>query len=206
MESSNGEQAIKATRRDLDIDVVLLDLKMPGLSGEQTLAELKKYRPAIQVIMLTGHGSMDSAMRTGKLEAYGYLEKPCEMGKLLGMIESAREDRPHVMARHEIPHVVKGSLKKWLIGSHNSRPGVIILGICIFALMLLAPPPKRLMDILSSPKTGEITDINMGFAGYRQRRESRRLLTPNLSDTLTALRLPDRHRHKIANHHCRQWS
>ena len=170
-ESDNGEDAIKRVRSDSDIDVVVLDLRMPGLNGEQTLAELKKYRPAIQVIMLTGHGSMESAMKTGRLEAYGYLEKPCEMDRLLEMIESAREDRPHVMARHEIPHVTKGSLKKWLIGSHNSRPGVIILGALIFAAFLLTPPPQRLFDIISTPKTGEMTDINMGYAGYRQMNE-----------------------------------
>ena len=170
-ESENGEEAIKAARSDNDIDVVVLDLQMPGLDGEQTLSELKKYRPAIQVIMLTGHGSLESAMHTGKMEAYGYLQKPCEMGDLLEMIESAREDRPHVMARHEIPHVEKGSLKKWLVGSHNSRPGVIILGALIFTALLLSPPPQRLLDILSAPKTGEMTDINMGFAGYRQMKE-----------------------------------
>ncbi len=170
-ESGNGEDAIKAARSDNEIDVAVLDLRMPGLDGEQTLEELKKYRPAIQVIMLTGHGSLESAMKTGKLEAYGYLEKPCEMDKLLEMIDGAREDRPHVMARHEIPHVETGSLKKWLLGSHNSRPGVILLGVLIFAALLLAPPPQRLMDILSAPKTGEMTDINMGFAGYRQMKD-----------------------------------
>jgi sodium-dependent dicarboxylate transporter 2/3/5 len=111
---------------------------------------------------------MESAMKTGKLEAYGYLEKPCELDKLLQMIEAAREDRPHVMARHEIPHVEKGSLKKWLMGSHNSRPGVIMLGAILFALLVLSPPPQRLLEILSAPKTGEITDITYGFAGYRQ--------------------------------------
>ncbi|UCC43919.1 MAG: anion permease [Candidatus Zixiibacteriota bacterium] len=171
IEASNGEDAIKAARSDYDIDVVLLDLKMPGLDGEQTLAELKKYRPGVQVIMLTGHGSMESAMATGRLEAYAYLEKPCEIEKVLETIKAAREDRPHVLARHEIPHVEKGSLKKWLIGSHNSRPGIIILGALIFAVMLLAPSPQRLMDILSAPKTGELTDINVGFAGYRQMKE-----------------------------------
>jgi len=168
IEAGNGEYAIKAARSDNDIDVVLLDLKMPGLSGEQTLTELKKYRPAIQVIMLTGHGSMASAMETGRLEAYAYLEKPCELEKLLETIEAAREERPHIMARHEIPLVERGSLKKWLIGSHNSRPGIIILGALVFTAMLLAPSPQRLVDILSAPKTGEITDINMGFSGYRQ--------------------------------------
>ncbi|MCP4685447.1 MAG: response regulator [bacterium] len=168
IEAGNGEYAIKAARADNDIDIVLLDLKMPGLSGEQTLTELKKYRPAIQVIMLTGHGSMASAMETGRLEAFAYLEKPCELDILLRTIEEAREDRPHVMARHEIPNVEKGSLRKWMIGSHNSRPGIIILGALIFAAMFFAPAPQRLIDIVSAPKTGEVTDINMGFAGYRQ--------------------------------------
>jgi len=168
LEAENGEEAIKAARNDNYIDVAVLDLRMPGMNGEQTLSELKKYRPAIQVIMLTGHGSLDSAMKTGRLEAYGYLEKPCEMKALLDMIEAAREDRPHVMAQHEIPHVAKGSLKKWLLGSHNSRPGIIIVGLLIFAAILLSPSPGRLLDILSAPKTGELTDINMGFAAYRQ--------------------------------------
>ncbi|MFH1701794.1 MAG: SLC13 family permease [Candidatus Zixiibacteriota bacterium] len=168
LEAENGESAIKVSRSDYDIDVILLDLKMPGLSGEQTLEEIKKYRPAVQVIMLTGHGSMASAMETGRLEAFDFLEKPCEIEKLIQTIESAREMRPHIMARHEIPQVEKGSFKKWLIGSHNSRPGVLILGALIFAIMLLAPAPQRLLDILSAPKTGEITDINMGFSGYRQ--------------------------------------
>ncbi|MBU8934797.1 MAG: anion permease [candidate division Zixibacteria bacterium] len=172
IETDNGEDAIKIARNDYDIDIVLLDLKMPGLSGEQTLVELKKFRPAVQIILLTGHGSMASAMETGRLEAYAYLEKPCELDKLLETIEAAREDRPHVMARHEIPLVEKGSVKKWLIGSHNSRPGVIILGALLFALALLAPSPQRLIDILDAPKTGEITDINMGFAGYRMMSEN----------------------------------
>lgn len=171
IEAGDGDSAIKIARNDYEIDVVLLDLKMPGLSGEQTLVELKKFRPAIQIIMLTGHGSMTSAMEIGRLKAYAYLEKPCEMDKLLETIEAARKDRPHVMARHEIPHMAKGSVKKWLMGSHNSRPGIIILGALIFAAMLLAPAPQRLLDILSAPKTGQMTDINVGFAGYRQMNE-----------------------------------
>jgi sodium-dependent dicarboxylate transporter 2/3/5 len=177
VQAGTGEEAIKVARSDSDIDVTVLDLRMPGLDGEQTLAELKKYAPAMQVIMLTGHGSMESAMTTGRLEAYGYLQKPCKIEDLLEMIESARRDRPHVMARHEIPHVEKGSFKKWLIGSHNSRPGVILLGVLVFAAILLTPPPQRLLDILSAPKTGEVTDINMGYAGYRQMKEGE-----NISD------------------------
>jgi sodium-dependent dicarboxylate transporter 2/3/5 len=167
-EAGDGESAIKAARSDQDIDVVLLDLKMPGMSGEQALSEIKKYRPAVHIVVLTGHGSIESAMETGRLEAFAYLEKPCELERLIETIEAAREDRPHVMARYEVPHVERGSLRKWLIGSHNSRPGIVILGALILVMMLVTPAPKRLLDILSAHKTGEMTDINLGFAGYRQ--------------------------------------
>ncbi|MBD3257325.1 histidine kinase, partial [candidate division GN15 bacterium] len=126
---------------------------------------------AIQVIMLTGHGSMESAMETGRLEAYAYLEKPCEIERVLETIEKAREDRPHVMARYEVPNVDRGSVWKWLVGSHNSRPGIILLGILVFVVMLLAPAPQRLVDILSAPKTSQLTDVNLGYASYRQMKD-----------------------------------
>jgi len=163
---NNGEDAVKLIRKDKDIDVVLLDRKMPNTNGEQVLKDIKGFRPELQVIMLTGHGSLESAMETGRLEAYSYLQKPCDIDKLVKVIEEAREDKIHVMARQEIPHVEKGSLKKWLIGSHNSRPGVIIFGLLLFAAIVLTPAPQRLLDLLSIPKTGEISDINMGYASY----------------------------------------
>ncbi|MFH2048045.1 MAG: SLC13 family permease [bacterium] len=171
IEAETGEGAIRLARNDVDIDVIVLDRKMPGMSGEQTLSEIKTFRPAVQIIMLTGHGSMESAMETGRLEAYGYLQKPCEIDELITMIEKAREDRVHVMARHEIPAVIKGSLKKWLIGSHNSRPGIIILGLLIFAAMLLIPTPQNIIKLISSEKTNQSTDVNMGFSGYRNMSE-----------------------------------
>ncbi len=165
---NNGDDAIKLVRSDSDIDVVILDRKMPGMDGEEVLKEIRHYRPALQVIMLTAHASMDSAMEIGRLEAYSYLEKPYDFDELVKVIESARQDKIHMMAKKEIHHVETGSIWNWLKGSHNSRPGILILGALIFALMLLTPAPQRLLDILSTPKTGEITDINMGFADYRQ--------------------------------------
>jgi sodium-dependent dicarboxylate transporter 2/3/5 len=164
----NGEDAIKLIRNDTDIDVVLLDRKMPKMSGEQVLKDIKGFRPELQVIMLTAHGSMESAMETGRLDAYSYLQKPCELEDLVKAIESAREDKVHAMARHEVPHVEKGSVWKWLLGSHNSRPGVIILGFLVFTAIILMPSPDRLIELVSSPKTGRLTDINLGYAGYRK--------------------------------------
>ena len=165
---NSGEDAVKLVRSDSDIDVVLLDRKMPGMSGEQVLTELKRYRPELQIIMLTGHGTMKSAMETGRLDAYTYLQKPYEFEKLVEVIGAARRDKVHVMARHEIPHTEKGSFRGWLKGSHNSRPGVILLGLLLFASIVLAPPPDRMLELMSAPKTGEFTDACMGYADYRK--------------------------------------
>ena len=167
----NGEDAIKLVRNDSDIDVVILDRKMPGMDGEEVLKEIRNYRPALQVIMLTAHASMESAMATGRLEAYSYLEKPCDFDELVKVIESARMDKYHVMARHEIPHVEKGSLWKWLKGSHNSRPGIILLGLIIFTVLTIMPVPQRMMTLLSAPKTGQASDINQGYSGYFNMKE-----------------------------------
>ncbi len=164
----NGEDAVKMVRRDRDIDVVVLDRQMPKMSGEQALREIKSFRPELQVIMLTAHGSVDSAMETGRLDAYAYLEKPCEFEELLKVIDQAREDKVQAMARHEVPHVEKGSPLKWLKGSHNSRPGVIILGAILFTLLVLIPAPDRMVQLLSAPKTGSTSDPQVGFANYRK--------------------------------------
>jgi sodium-dependent dicarboxylate transporter 2/3/5 len=139
---------------------------MPVMSGEQVLKELKHYRPEIQVVMLTGQGSVESAMEAGRLEAYTYLEKPCELEDLIKIVESARRDRVRVMAKQEIPMIAKGSAIKWLWGSHNYRPGIMILGVLLFLTLILMPNPQTMMDILSFQKTGERSDPIYGYASY----------------------------------------
>ncbi len=168
LDLDNGEDAIKIVRGDREIDLVLLDRQMPGMNGEQVLREIRNFRPELQVIMFTAYGSYDSAMETGKLEAYAYLEKPCEFEDLVKVINTAREDKANILARHEVPEAEKGSWIKWLAGSHNNRPGVIMLGVLLFALVVLMPNPGRLMNLISSPKTGQSTDVQMGYADYKK--------------------------------------
>ncbi len=168
---ADGQEAVKTIRGDTDIDVVLLDRKMPGIDGEQVLKELKVYRPEVQVIFLTGHASMESAMEVGRLDAYRYLEKPVELEELVAVIEAARADKVHAMARHEIPHVERGSPWKWLVGTHDSRPGVIILGLLLFLAIVATPPPARLVALLSAPKVSDRTDVHLGYADYRKLRD-----------------------------------
>ncbi len=76
--ATNGQEAIEATRRE-KYDLALLDLKMPGIDGRQVLEILKKEHKFLEVIILTGHGSVDSAVECTKLGAFDYLPKPYEL-------------------------------------------------------------------------------------------------------------------------------
>ncbi len=88
----NGEEAVKwATARKFDL--ALLDLKMPGIDGKQVLEILKKEHKYLEVIILTGHGSLDSAVECTKLGAFSYLPKPYEIDKLLETLKEAYEAR-----------------------------------------------------------------------------------------------------------------
>jgi DNA-binding NtrC family response regulator len=74
-------------------DVVILDLKIPGMDGIDTLKTIKKFNPAIEVIMLTGHGDMKSVEEGMKNGAFEYIMKPVDIGELTAKIDNARERR-----------------------------------------------------------------------------------------------------------------
>ena len=86
--AGSGEEAIEVLRKNPQ-DVVILDVKMPGMDGHQTLAEIKKIDAGIPVIMLTGHGALESAKESLKLGAVDYLSKPCEIDLLAAKINDA---------------------------------------------------------------------------------------------------------------------
>ncbi|MBW2260092.1 MAG: response regulator, partial [Deltaproteobacteria bacterium] len=73
--ASDGKQAIKAAKKG-QFDVAILDLRMPGMDGTEVLKVLKDKHKWLAVVMLTGHGSVDSEVEAGKLGAFGYLEQP----------------------------------------------------------------------------------------------------------------------------------
>jgi sodium-dependent dicarboxylate transporter 2/3/5 len=170
LDVDNGEDAIK-TIRHKRIEVVVLDQKMPKMDGVQTLKEIKKIKPEIQVIMLTGYGSIDLAKTTGKHDVFHFMQKPCSLDELIDRIEDARKERVYAMARHEIPEEKKGSLWKWLVGSHNRRPGLIILGLAVFAGVVAMPTPQKLGTWLGTAKTGDKSEGLMGYADYRKMKE-----------------------------------
>jgi DNA-binding NtrC family response regulator len=89
----SGEAGLDQLNQDPLIDVVLLDVKMPGMDGIDTLREIKRLHPIVEVIMLTGHATLESAIEGMKLGAFDYLMKPCDLEELIGKVEEAKLKR-----------------------------------------------------------------------------------------------------------------
>ena len=84
----NGYEALKVIDSESP-DVVLLDIWMPGIDGIETLKEIKKYNPHIQVIIITGHGTIETAVKATKLGAFDLVEKPLSIDKIILAINNA---------------------------------------------------------------------------------------------------------------------
>lgn len=87
---NSGDAALQALMNN-PFDVMVLDLKMPGMDGIAVLHEMRKLALFTEVVVLTGHGSIDTALEAIQLGAYDYLTKPCEIGELVSKIEAALE-------------------------------------------------------------------------------------------------------------------
>jgi DNA-binding NtrC family response regulator len=92
----SAEEGLEKLKTDQDIDVIVLDIKMPGMNGIEALKEIKKVSPLTEVIMLTGHGTMESAIEGMKLGAYDFLRKPCDFEEIVQKVtDAARKKKAH---------------------------------------------------------------------------------------------------------------
>lgn len=86
--AANGYEALKIIEEEPP-DLVLLDIWMPGLDGIETLKEIKKYNPHIQVVIITGHGNVETAVKATKMGAFDLIEKPLSIDKIVVTINNA---------------------------------------------------------------------------------------------------------------------
>lgn len=89
---SSGPEAL-ATLAAQAMDVVVMDVRMPGMDGIQALREIKQRYPMVEVIMLTGHASMEAAIQGMELGAFDYLMKPIDIDELIYKIQDAYQKR-----------------------------------------------------------------------------------------------------------------
>ena len=88
--SFSGEEALEKLKT-YNLDVVILDVQMPGLDGIETLREIKRIKPLTEVIMLTAHATVETAIKGMQLGALDYLMKPCDNEELVSKIERGYE-------------------------------------------------------------------------------------------------------------------
>jgi DNA-binding NtrC family response regulator len=86
----SGMEALKTLQTSPNFDIVILDVKMPQMDGIETLQEIKKRFPLLEVIMLTGHATVETAIEGMRLGAYDYLMKPCDMDLLMSKVHEAK--------------------------------------------------------------------------------------------------------------------
>ena len=109
----SGDEAMGLVR-EKDVDVVLLDVQMPGKDGVTVLREIKAFNPLVEVIMLTGHSTVESAVEGMKIGAFDYLLKPTETKDLVEKIVLAykrKSDQENRIRQAEINRIL--SRKGW---------------------------------------------------------------------------------------------
>ena len=87
--ANSGKEAMEKLAKNIALDIIILDVKMPGMDGIETLQEIRKLHPLKEVIMLTGHATVESAIEGMKLGAFDYLMKPCDMDLLMTKVNEA---------------------------------------------------------------------------------------------------------------------
>ena len=116
--ASNGKEAIASAENDL-FDVAVVDFQMPGMDGTQVLKTLKERHRYLEIIMLTGHATIESAVECTKLGAFKYLEKPYSFEKLVEAIQEAYEARLRKKFEHNqkrMEEIKKLSLRESPLG------------------------------------------------------------------------------------------
>ena len=89
----SGQEALDKLSVNRNVDVVVLDVKMPGIDGIETLKEIKRNFPLMEVVMLTGHATVESAIEGMKQGAYDYLMKPCDIEQLMTKVKEATQKK-----------------------------------------------------------------------------------------------------------------
>jgi len=106
--ASSGEEALKEAARESP-EMAVLDLKMPGMSGLEVLRELRRHDPSTRVLMLTGYGSIATAVQAVREGAVGYLPKPADADEILaalaGKEAEAKPGETPSLARAEWEHI-----------------------------------------------------------------------------------------------------
>jgi DNA-binding NtrC family response regulator len=148
--AASGEEAVRITP-ELEPEVILLDLRLPGIDGLATLQAIREHNPSIEIVMLTGHGSIDTAIESIRMGAFDYVVKPCPLDELQIRIQRALERR----ALHQRANLLeRGLTPPDLAGSFIGE----------------SPEFQRLMHLIDRVAPGNSTVLIAGETGSGKER------------------------------------
>jgi two-component system, NtrC family, nitrogen regulation response regulator NtrX len=105
--AGSGEEAVKTVEEEMP-QLVLLDIWLPGIDGLETLKAIKKINPQILVIIMSGHGTIETAVRATKLGAFDFIEKPLSLDKIIILVNNAisliRLNEENVLLKQQVSH------------------------------------------------------------------------------------------------------
>ncbi|HCQ14607.1 sigma-54 dependent transcriptional regulator [Flavobacterium sp.] len=116
-EAEDGVQGLEKIKNS-DYDLVLCDIKMPKMDGEELLEAVKKFKPEIPIVMISGHGDMETAINTMRLGAFDYISKPPDLNRLLNTVRNALDKKQLVVENKILKKKVSKNYE--MIG--NSEP------------------------------------------------------------------------------------
>ena len=102
--STTGEDALKKVKSK-DFDAIVLDMVMPGMSGMEALKRIRSENPDVQIIILTGHGTVEKGVEAIKAGAVDFIEKPADLNKIMGKIAEAKHKRIVLVEKKAEEHV-----------------------------------------------------------------------------------------------------
>jgi two-component system, response regulator YesN len=153
VEAASGEEAISIIKKPHAIDLVLLDVFMPGLSGTQVLREIKRISPSLSIIMLTGNSTKDLAIDALKGHADDYIEKPFDMETFFKTVQRTLMNKHKAVGTLQ-PYGKMERVRAYLENNYDKKVGLkdVADEVCL--------SPKYLSRLFKE-KTG------MGFNAYR---------------------------------------
>jgi DNA-binding NtrC family response regulator len=174
-----GEELLRQLKAGCDADLLLLDLRMPGVDGIELLREVRKLAPALPVVMMSAYGTIDTAVQAMKLGAYDYITKPFPKEKVLGVLEKVLERK--VLIKENC--VLKEEL------SRQSAPGNVVVCSSRFreAYEMALEVAKSDANVLIQGESGTGKELIARALHVHSPRHGRRFLSINcaaLTETL----------------------
>jgi len=181
--AQNAEEALQKLERE-KFDLVLTDLKMPGKDGLQLLSEISKSNPDVLTVMMTGHGTIDSALEAMKKGASDYLMKPLNLEEIIVRLQKVIEERQRfVRLKDFATQLEKANLELRRLDAMKSE----FVSVASHELRTPLAAIKNAVQLVLSGKTGEISETQAKFLSMAERNINR--LTNILNDLLSLSRI-----------------